>query len=88
MVNTYKSDVFESIHSSITAMLEIGAIDKKTMRELYATCIAEVLIDFLLCSKHRRKSIVQGGRGAVQRAWKVSKESGAIHFDVKRNTHF
>ena len=64
MVNTYKSDVFESIHSSITAMLEIGAIDKKTMRELYATCIAEVLIDFLLCSKHRRKSIVQGGRGA------------------------
>lgn len=41
MVNTYLCDVFESIHSCIAAMLEIGAIDKTTMRELYATYIAE-----------------------------------------------
>ena len=36
MVNTYKSDAFESIHSSAAALLEIGAIDKATMCELDA----------------------------------------------------
>lgn len=42
MTKKFKSDAFESIHSSAAALLEIGAIDKATMRELDATCIAEV----------------------------------------------
>ena len=42
MVNTYKSDVFESIHSSAAALLEIGAIYKTAMCEFDASCIADV----------------------------------------------
>ena len=36
MANTSKSDAYESILSSAAALLEIGAIDKATMREFDA----------------------------------------------------
>ena len=42
MVNTYKSDVFESIHSSAAALLEIGAIDKAAKSEFDASCVPDL----------------------------------------------
>jgi putative transcriptional regulator len=36
----FKSDAFEAIHSSASAMYRIGAIDKATMREFDESCIA------------------------------------------------
>ncbi|AOE61810.1 DNA-binding transcriptional regulator [Pseudomonas corrugata] len=42
MSKKFKSEAFESIHSSAEALLKIGAIDKATMREFDETCIAEV----------------------------------------------
>jgi putative transcriptional regulator len=35
----FKSDAFESIHSSATALLKVGAIDKATMRDFDASCL-------------------------------------------------
>jgi putative transcriptional regulator len=35
----YKSDAFEAIHSSATAMFRVGAIDKSTMREFDESCL-------------------------------------------------
>ena len=45
MTKKFKSDAFESIHSSAAALLEIGAIDKATMREFDSACIAEGISD-------------------------------------------
>lgn len=42
MAKKFKSEAFESIHSSAEALLKIGAIDKATMREFDEACIAEV----------------------------------------------
>jgi len=36
----FKSDAFESIHSSASALLKIGAIDKATMRTFDESCLA------------------------------------------------
>ena len=36
----YKSDAFEAIHSSASAMFRVGAIDKATMRSFDASCLA------------------------------------------------
>ncbi|MGF6711293.1 putative transcriptional regulator [Luteibacter sp. W1I16] len=36
----YKSDAFEAIHSAVAGMHRAGTIDKTTMREFDATCIA------------------------------------------------
>lgn len=36
----FKSDAFEAVHSSATALHEIGAIDKATMREFDKSCLA------------------------------------------------
>ncbi len=36
----FKSDAFEAVHSSATALHEIGAIDKATMREFDESCLA------------------------------------------------
>lgn len=42
MAKKFRSEAFESIHSSASALLEIGAIDKATMRKFDESCIAEV----------------------------------------------
>jgi DNA-binding transcriptional regulator YiaG len=42
MAKKIKSEAFESIHRSASALLAIGAIDKATMREFDDSCIAEV----------------------------------------------
>jgi|SRR5665213_161346 len=38
----FKSDAFEAIHSSATALLRVGAIDKATMRDFDASCIEAI----------------------------------------------
>ncbi len=37
---TFKSDAFEAIHSSASALHKIGAIDKTTMRSFDTSCLA------------------------------------------------
>jgi putative transcriptional regulator len=36
----FKSDAFEAIHSSASALFRVGAIDKATMREFDSSCLA------------------------------------------------
>jgi putative transcriptional regulator len=36
----FKSDAFEAIHSSASAMFKVGAIDKATMREFDESCLS------------------------------------------------
>ena len=36
----FKSDAFEAIHSSASAMYKVGAINKTTMRSFDASCVA------------------------------------------------
>lgn len=36
----FKSDVFEAIHSSASALYKVGAIDKATMRSFDTSCIS------------------------------------------------
>src|SRR5208337_57137 len=36
----FKSEAFEAIHSSASAMFKVGAIDKATMRSFDASCLA------------------------------------------------
>ena len=38
----YKSEAFEAIHSSASALLDIGAIDKTTMRDFDDSCLMEI----------------------------------------------
>ncbi len=38
--NKFKSNAFEAIHSSASAMYKVGAIDKATMREFDASCLS------------------------------------------------
>jgi len=38
----YKSSAFESIHSSASALLKVGAIDKTTMHDFDKSCLATV----------------------------------------------
>lgn len=35
----YKSDAFEAIHSSASALRKVGAIDKATMRSFDESCL-------------------------------------------------
>ncbi len=37
----FKSDAFEAIHSPTSALHEVGAIDKATMREFDESCLAK-----------------------------------------------
>jgi putative transcriptional regulator len=37
---TYKSDAFEAVHTSASALHKIGAIDKTTMRSFDTSCLA------------------------------------------------
>lgn len=36
----YKSDAFEAIHSSASALFRVGAIDRATMREFDVSCLS------------------------------------------------
>jgi putative transcriptional regulator len=38
----YKSDVFEAIHQTAQGLCDIGAIDKKTMRNFDKECLVEI----------------------------------------------
>ena len=42
MANQYRSDALASIHETMEALHEVGAIDKQTMREFDETCLTPV----------------------------------------------
>ncbi len=42
MPKKYSSDAFASIHETMEALHEVGAIDKQTMREFDSTCLTSV----------------------------------------------
>lgn len=42
MGKKYRSEAFAAIHETIAAMHDIGAIDKRTMREFDAACLTPV----------------------------------------------
>ena len=39
---TFKSDILESVHTSASALLKVGAIDKQTMRQFDERCLISV----------------------------------------------
>lgn len=39
--NKFKSDAFEAIHSSASALLKVGAIDKATMHHFDESCLTK-----------------------------------------------
>ena len=42
MTNQYRSDALASIHETMEALHEVGAVDKRTMREFDETCLTPV----------------------------------------------
>ena len=38
----YKSEAFAAIHETMDSLLQIGAVDKKTMRDFDAACLADL----------------------------------------------
>jgi putative transcriptional regulator len=42
MTNQYRSDALASIHETMEALHEVGAIDKQTMRKFDETCLTPV----------------------------------------------
>lgn len=44
MVKKHRSEAFAAIHETMEALHEIGAVDKKTMREFDAACLTPVRV--------------------------------------------
>ena len=44
MAKTYRSDALASIHETMEAVHEVGAIDKQTMRSFDAACLTPVQV--------------------------------------------
>lgn len=44
MVKRHKSEAFAAIHETMEALHEIGAVDKKTMREFDEACLTPVRV--------------------------------------------
>jgi len=44
MTMKYKSDAFAAIHETMEALHEIGAVNKQTMREFDAACLAPIQV--------------------------------------------
>jgi putative transcriptional regulator len=42
MTKKYRSEAFAAIHETMEALREVGAIDKRTMREFDAACLTPV----------------------------------------------
>ena len=42
MSKKYKSDAMESIHETMSALYDVGAIDKRTMREFDEACLTPI----------------------------------------------
>jgi DNA-binding transcriptional regulator YiaG len=49
----FKSDAFEAIHASASALARVGAIDKATMRKFNASCLAAPVS---IAAKQRREA--------------------------------
>ena len=44
MAKRYRSEAFAAIHETMEALHEIGAVDKKTMREFDEACLTPVRV--------------------------------------------
>jgi len=44
MPHRYRSEALAAIHETVEALLEVGAIDKQTMREFDETCLTPVRV--------------------------------------------
>jgi putative transcriptional regulator len=44
MTKKYRSDAHSAIHETMEALYEIGAVDKKTMREFDAACLSPISV--------------------------------------------
>ena len=44
MVSRYRSDSFAAIHETVEALQEIGAIDKRTMRQFNEACLTPIQV--------------------------------------------
>src|SRR5271166_3001888 len=51
----FKSQVFEAIHSSASALYSVGAIDQETMRSYDATCLAPPALEPRQIKKLRQR---------------------------------
>ena len=69
----FKSDAFEAIHSSASALFKVGAIDKATMREFDALCLTPVTpmapTDW---------AMIPGRRTDREPMWAASSTTGAV----------
>jgi len=70
----YKNDAFEAIHSSASALFEVGAIDEAEMRHFDDACLA----NSTSISPKRIKKIRQGQ--------KVSQPEFARHLNISEST--
>ncbi len=68
----YKSDAFAAIHETMDALHQIGAIDKRTMRDFDATCLKVATIDSNDIKKIRERE-------------RVSQPIFALYLNVSRN---
>lgn len=64
---SYCSDALAAIHATVEALHDVGAVDKRTMREFDATCVApeEVLSAAHIKSLRERERI-------ARRCWRVA----------------
>lgn len=44
MIKSYRSKALASIHETIEALHEIGAVDKQTMREFNEACLSPIVV--------------------------------------------
>ncbi|MGB1252101.1 MAG: helix-turn-helix domain-containing protein [Candidatus Promineifilaceae bacterium] len=68
----YKSEAFAAIHETMDALHQIGAIDKRTMRDFDATCLKVATIDSSDIKKIRERE-------------RVSQPIFALYLNVSRN---
>ncbi|EJM62681.1 hypothetical protein PMI28_00438 [Pseudomonas sp. GM48] len=66
MSKKFRSEVFESIHESASALYAIGAISKATMREFDESCLATVPVAIEV-AEHRAETR-SGNTGLRNRA--------------------
>ncbi|MEI7669802.1 MAG: DNA-binding transcriptional regulator [Pseudomonadota bacterium] len=74
MKKTYKSDAFESIHLSATALFKVGAIDKVSMRNYDKGCLA--VVDSL-----QPESIKE-----IRNKYKLSQAVFAVYLNTSKST--
>lgn len=73
MAKQYRSDAFAAIHETMEALHEVGAIDKRTMRDFDETCISPV------------KTLSPAEIRALREREKLSQPVFALYLNVSKN---